>query len=329
MSEFRRDLISGDWIIVSKERGKRPHQFKAKKRKRAPKKGCVFENPSDAAFAGAVITSVPAGPNWKVQVIPNKYPAVSRDGIWVLNESQEGPFLVLPGYGYHEVVITRDHDDSFADLQSKDAFTLLKVLRERYRNLSSDRNVSYIHIFANHGETAGASIYHPHYQILAIPIVPPDVSRSLHGSKEYYKKHKSCVHCAQVAWEIKKKKRIIYETKHTVVIAPYVSKEPFEMHIFPKTHRPYFEDSSDAELADFADAMQKALSKLKKSLNDPDYNFFIHTSPSKNREKYSHYHWHLEIFPRTNISAGFELGTSVELNPVDPDNAATFLRNAR
>lgn len=329
MSEFRQDLVSGDWIIISTERSKRPHQFKAGKRRKTPKKGCIFEDPKEAAKNGVVLASKPQDKKeWKLQVIPNKYPAVSKDGIWMMNVGRTGPFRLLPGYGYHEVLITKDHNDTYADLAPADALLVFEAFKERYKALAEDGNISYIHIFANYGESAGASVHHPHYQILAIPIIPPDVSRSLRGSQDYKKTTDSCVHCAQIAWERRQKKRIIFENKHAVVFAPYASKEPFEMRIFLKKHRPFFEDSSREELKGMADALQKALLKLKKALHDPDYNFFIHTSPSRNKDKHSHYHWHIEIFPKTNISAGFELGTSIEVNTMDPDIAAKFLRNA-
>lgn len=328
MSELRQDLVSGDWILISPGRGKRPDQFKSEKRKRTPKKGCIFENPRDAAAGGVIILSTPEGKNWKIQVIPNKYPAVTKENPRVIDESQKGPFLALPGYGYHEVVITRDHDDTFPDLNSENALLVLKTFQKRYKGLSKDKNIAYVHIFANVGKTAGATVYHPHYQILAIPIIPPDVRRSLEGSKEYKKLNNTCVHCTQIAWEIEQKKRIICETEHAIVFAPYVSKEPFEMRVFPKAHRPFFEDSSESELKSISEALQTALLKLKNGLNDPDYNFFIHTSPSQERTKHSHYHWHIEIFPKTNVSAGFELGTSIEVNPMDPDDAAAFLRDA-
>ncbi|KKU11915.1 MAG: Galactose-1-phosphate uridylyltransferase [Parcubacteria group bacterium GW2011_GWB1_45_7] len=329
MNEFRQDLVSGDWVLISPSRGRRPHDFKAKKRKRAPKIGCKFENPREAASGGKVILSEPDGKYWKVQAILNKYPAVTKDGLWVIDEEKEGPFFVLPGYGYHEVIITRDHHKAFPDLDSDDAFLVLKVFRQRYRSLANDNNIAYIHTFANFGETAGATIYHPHYQILAIPIIPPDVRRSLHGSANYKEKNDACVHCTQINWEVEQKKRIICETKDAIVFAPYASKEPFEMRVFPKKHHPYFEDTDERELGSIGEALQTALKRLKKALNDPDYNFFIHTAPSRDREKYSHYHWHIEVVPRTNISAGFELGTSVEVNPMDPDDAASFLRDAK
>jgi len=124
-------------------------------------------------------------------------------------------------------------------------------------------------------------------------------------------------------------KRVLFENKHAIAFAPFVSKEPFEMRVFPKKHRPYFEKTNDKELKGIVDLLHKTLGKLEKSLKDPDYNFFIHTAPVRNRRNHDHYHWHIEIFPRTNISAGFELGTSIEVNPLDPNEAIAFLKNAK
>lgn len=129
-----------------------------------------------------------------------------------------------------------------------------------------------------------------------------------------------------MGWELKNKKRIIYENEGAVVFAPFVSKEPFEMRILPKKHLPYFENTLDIDLDCIVDALRFALKRLETKLHRPDYNFFIHTAPLKNKEKYKHYHWHIEIIPKFNISAGFELGTGIEINPVDPDEAAKVLR---
>ena len=129
-----------------------------------------------------------------------------------------------------------------------------------------------------------------------------------------------------VKWEKKENHRIVYENKSAIVLAPFVSREPFELRVFPKKHLPYFEDTPQNIMEDIVAALQKALAKIEKKLGDPDYNFFIHTAPLKDKKKYSHYHWHIEILPKFNISAGFEQGTGIEINPVDPDEAAKILR---
>ena len=203
------------------------------------------------------------------------------------------------------------------------------AFRERYNTLRKDTNLEYISNFHNWGPKAGASIYHPHYQILSIPVVPPDVAYSLDGSFKYFKEHKRCVHCTQITWEKKQKKRIITEDKNAIAFAPFVSKEPFEMRVFLKKHSPFFEEASDEDLKSVAKVLQASLRKLEKAVKNVNYNFFIHTAPIKERSKYKHYHWHIEIVPRLNISAGLELDTNIEVNSVDPDEAAKILRNAK
>jgi len=327
-SELRQDLVSGDWVLISTDRGKRPHQFRSKgKIKKTPKLGCPFENPEKAG-GSSVILSLPNEKNWSLQVVPNKYPVVSSDECGPIKEKRTGPFNVIRGSGHHELLITKDHDANFPKLKPSEAFLVFKAFKDRYKELSKEGCVSYISNFHNWGPRTGASIYHPHYQILGVPIVPPEVNSSLEGSAKYFNKNKKCVHCTQISWERKQKKRVVFEDKNAIAFAPFVSKEPFEMRVFLKKHRPFFEDTTEEELKSVAKVLQKATQKLEKTIRNVNYNFFIHTAPVKNRGKYKHYHWHVELVPRTNISAGFELSTNIEVNSVSPDEAAKLLRNA-
>jgi UDPglucose--hexose-1-phosphate uridylyltransferase len=325
-SELRQDLVSGDWIVIAPRRAKKPEQFiKKEKRMRAPIKGCPFENPRKSGHANP-IWIYPQGENWRVQIVPNKYPAFIHKPICPGAE-KHGPYSVISGVGHHELVITRDHHRNFSHLNKKDANLVFKALQERYRLLIKDACSIYVSIFHNWGPKAGASIYHPHYQIISIPVIPPDIGHSLSGSRNYFGKFKKCVHCVMIDWERKNKRQIVYENKEAVAFTPFVSREPFELRIFPKKHLPYFEDTPPAVREAVVEALQKALSKIEKRLHDPDYNFFIHTSPILNKNRYRHYHWHIEIQPKISISAGFELGTGIEITVVDPDEAAKILKS--
>jgi len=324
-SELRQDPVSGDWIIFSPNRGKRPHDFiiKTPKRKRSPKKRCPFENP-DATGHESIIT-YPNSHEWAVKVVENKYPAVTHKdkcGVFV----KRGPHGMVPGAGHHDLVITRDHDKNFAHLPKEAANLVFQAFRDRYLSLIDHPCIAYVSMLHNWGPTAGASIYHPHYQMLAIPVVPPDVSHSLSGSARYYRNNKKCVHDAMLDWDRKEKKRIIYENAGAVAVAPFVSRSPFEIRVFPKKHLPYFENTHDADIESVVEAAQFSLRKLEKNLGDPDYNFFIHTAPLHEKDKYRHYHWHLEILPRLSIRASFELGTGLDINTIDPEDAARILR---
>jgi UDPglucose--hexose-1-phosphate uridylyltransferase len=325
ISQLRKDLVSGDWIVIAPSRAQRPHQLikKPGKRKTAPKKGCPFEDPEKSGHELPILKY--GDGDWQLQVVENRFPAFTHQNVCAVIV-KDGPYEVTHGVGHHDLVITRDHFKNFADLSPKDAQQVFEAFRDRYLMLLADNCLAYISIFHNWGPKAGASIYHPHYQIAAIPVLPPDVSHSLQGSKRYFDENKKCVHCVMIDWEKSHKKRMIYENEGAVVFAPFVSKEPFEFRVFPKKHLPFFENTLDVELDYVVDALQKTLRKLKKNLGDPDYNFFIHTAPIKDKEDYSHYHWHVEVVPKFTIAAGFELSTGVEINIVDPDDAASLLR---
>ena len=325
-SELRQDLVSGDWILVAPKRGAKPHTFLRKKaRSPAPLKNCPFENILKTHKPIFVYNGGGKNDDWEVVIVENKYPAVVHKNVCA-KSFRHGIYSLVGGVGHHNLIVTRDHNRNFAALTSLEANQVFQVFRDRYLMLLNDSCLAYILIFHNWGPDAGATIYHPHYQLIAVPVVPPDVRHSLTGSSNYFKKYKHCVHCDMIKAEKKEGKRIVYENRGAVIIAPFVSREPFELRIFPKKHSPYFENILDTELEDVVSALQLALKRIEKKLGNSDYNFFIHTAPVKEKEKYRHYHWHIEVIPKTNISAGFELGTGIEINVVDPDAAARILR---
>ena len=326
-SELRQDLVSGDWIVIAPRRAKKSRQLiKKEKRIKTPIKGCPFEDPQESGQSEPILMYKNKRPrDWQLQIIPNKYPAFVHRNICA-QISHHGPYSTISGVGHHDIVITRDHNKNFPHLNKDEANLVFRAFVERYRMLANDSCSAYVSIFHNWGPKAGASIYHPHYQIISIPVVPPDVGHSLLGSAHYFKKFKKCVHCVMIDWEKKIRRRIVYENKGAIVFTPFISREPFELRIFPRKHLPYFEDTPVEDLKFIVEALQKALMKIEKRLKDPDYNFFIHTAPILNKKKYTHYHWHIEIQPKISISAGFELGTGIEITVVDPDEAAKILR---
>lgn len=324
-SQLRKDLVSGDWIVIAPGRGKRPHQFikKFEKRKSSSKTTCPFENPQKSGHQKPILTY--GNPDWQIQILENKYPAFTHKNICAIL-GKEGPYTITETVGCHDLLITRDHDKNFTQLSKVDARQVFEAFRDRYLMLLNDKCLAYVSIFHNWGVKAGASVYHPHYQMISTPIIPPDVMHSLNGSEKYFKKNKKCVHCVMIDWEKKYKKRIVYENEGAIAFAPFVSKNLFEIRIFPKKHLPYFENTLDQEIDYVVDSLRQILKKFAKNLKDPDYNFFIHTASIKDKEKYKMYHWHIEVVPKIALFAGFELGTGMEINTVDPDEAAKILR---
>jgi UDPglucose--hexose-1-phosphate uridylyltransferase len=331
-SELRSDPLSEDWVIIATGRAKRPETFKKERRKKfiAPKSTCPFcnlstkEKPILVFARGKKIkekNKIP--PNWTTLVLPNKYPALIPSD--ALNERREGPYKIMDGVGHHEVVVTRWHQKPLALFSVAEIREVIDVYQERYLDLMNEPFINYVSIFHNHGQEAGASIFHPHSQIIATPVIDPDLSRALLNSRSYFSSHKKCIYCLMNEYDREQRKRIVFENKEFLVICPFTSKTAFEMIISPKRHLPYFERIANSEKDYLAEALQQALKKLHKALSDPPYNFYLHTSPSDGKN-YNYYHWHFTILPKTATWAGFELSTGIEISTIDPERAAEYLR---
>ena len=328
LSEIRQDPVSKDWLIIATGRSRRPDEFRAKtKKKETAAADCqfcradAFDNPE---ASGNVVVSQ----NEWVTVIENKYPLVAGDKCGLIVE--KGPYEVQPGAGKHEVIITRDHNRSLGQMSQEEAEQVVAAYLERYRALVQHNCSRYILIFHNHGEEAGASISHPHSQTIAIPVIPGDVEHSLIGSREYHEKKGGCIHCEMIRWERSEKKRIVFENSEMIVVSPFVPRTAFELRIYPKGHSAYFEDMDEAKKKALAEALKEALGRLYAGLDDIAYNFFVHTAPVFERDRYSYYHWHIEILPKAPTPpAGFELGTDIDVSPINPDEAAEYLRGVK
>lgn len=323
ISELRQDPVFGDWVLLAPLRGRR-HGFKWRIKIKLSKNKCPFDNLSKFGnFPPVLVYQNEDKKDWFLQVIPNKYPAVNHGECSFF---KEGFYKSRAGAGFHELVILRDHDRFLAQYNASEIKKILMAYRERYLSLIKDKCVEYISIFHNHGKEAGSTVPHLHSQILALPIVPPDVSHSINGSRRYFHKYKKCIHCEILHQEIKDKKRVVYENKDVVVITPFASKADFETRIFLKRHSAYFEKTEDKELMSFAEAMRFIFSGIYKKLKDPAFNLFIHTAPVGKNHDYNHYHWHMEILPKFETAGGVELGTGLSIISVSPEKAGEILK---
>ena len=327
LNEFRQDLVSGEWVLFATGRASRPIERVSENRNNGQAKAaCPFEDPEK--FGNEVVATYlnQDQTDWMIKVAKNKFPAVLEGEMGPLKNM--GPFSVYEGRGMHEVVIFRDHDRCLCDYEKEDLGEIFKVYQERYLATRDHGLRKYTLIFHNHGHRAGASIRHPHSQIISIPILPPDVKRSLHGSEEFYKKNKKRIYDVMIDWEAEEKKRIVYENQYFIAFCPFVSKTPYEIRIFPKESHAHFEKMPEDQLIHLGDMMGAVLRKISKGLHDPDYNFFIHTAPLGETDVDPHefYTWHIEVIPKVSLTGAFELGSGVDVNVVDPDEAAKLLR---
>jgi len=325
-TELRQDLVTGDWVVIATGRAKRPEEFASHRRELVeenPDKPCFFCYPEETGQEKDSLIYKTADGDWSLRVFPNKYPAFMRGR--VPRYKEEGPYFMMDGAGYHELIVTRDHRKQIAQMNILETAEIIDAYQERYIDLMSKKSVNYIEIFHNHGKEAGASIPHPHSQLMAIPVVSPYVQSELEGAESYYKKNKQCVYCTMVEWESEHKKRVVFENDDFLAYCPFSSRAAFEVWVLPKKHKPYFERISEKEKLSLAEVLQFSIGKIYKALEDPAYNFYIHTSPCDGKD-YPHYHWHIEILPRTATWAGFELSTGIEISTIQPEIAAEYLR---
>jgi UDPglucose--hexose-1-phosphate uridylyltransferase len=333
-SELRLDSISGNWVVIATNRAKRPETFKKDSLKeKLSEKNCPFcqiktqKNPTLVISKGKKVLcknwqELPK--DWTVLVIPNKYPAFMP--LAKLDIRNEGKlYKQMNAAGFHEVIVTRSHKKQMAQFSIDKIKEVIDVYQSRYIDLMPEKFVNHISIFHNHGKDAGASIEHPHSQIITTPLIDVDLQEALLNSQIYYKKEKRCIYCEMNKWEKKNKKRIVFENKDFLIICPFASKTAFQVIISPKKHLPYFERITEQEKYFLAEAFQQALQKLFKGLNKPAYNFYLHTAPCDGRN-YDYYHWHWTILPKTSFLAGFEIGTQMEISTIEPEKAATYLR---
>lgn len=331
MSELRQDLTSGDWVLIAPGRAARPKFLDDKKtaRKPSPKKMCPFEDLNLKKGGGnwPPILALPDEHQWQVAVIPNKYPAIERGSVCSV-PFRYGIYHARTAVGTHRLLITRDHNKHFAELNKARALKVFEVLQALHIMAAEDKCAAYVSSFYNYGPGAGASVWHPHYQVLTLPIIPPHNARSLRGTAEYFKKFGRCVRCDMIKVEKKKNVRVIAENEHAIAIAPYASKRPFEVTVMPKKHWASFRETPAGAVRDIAIVLQAIIQKMKKYMNDPDLNFFIHDTPLDHKD-YQHHHWHIEVLPKTALEAGFEFSTRIDINVVDPDQATAILKGKK
>jgi UDPglucose--hexose-1-phosphate uridylyltransferase len=331
LPELRKDPITGRWVIIATDRAKRPSDF-VREAAKAPSSGfCPFCYGNESKTPPEILAyrsdgSAPNTPGWAVRVVPNKFPALGIEGD--IGRQGEGLFDKMNGIGAHEVIIeTPEHAATLASLPEKRMEDVIWAFRDRVLDLKKDRRFRYVLIFKNHGETAGASLEHPHTQLIALPIIPKRVAEEVDGARQYYHLKERCIYCDMIRQEIDSKIRLVEENADFLTLEPYAPRFPFETWIVPKEHESHFEHCQTHIYQNLARALKSLVARMEQVLESPAYNLVIHTSPLTDPSN-AHYHWHVEMMPRLTRVAGFEWGTGFYINPTPPEEAAKFLREA-
>jgi UDPglucose--hexose-1-phosphate uridylyltransferase len=321
MDELRRDYFTDRWVIIAADRMKRPTDFVRPKPAEAVPATCFFcpgnekmTPPSNVSYfqedggllCKADAVGQPPLTGWLVRDIPNLFPAVKPEEPKTFSSHR------MAAVGVHEVIVeTPDHGKQPQVMSDAEIRLLFRVYRDRFVVLSALPYVKYLSLFRNYGKDAGASLSHPHSQIIAIPIVPEYIT-------EQYNRDYSKVIAAE-----EKSDRLILATEHTVAFAPFAAAYTYETWLFPRRPCRNIAELTDAERDDLAVTARDVLARIAKLLSDPPYNYAFVQSIDDNL------HMHLRIYPKLGIEAGFELNTGVHINSVPPESAAKSLREVR
>jgi UDPglucose--hexose-1-phosphate uridylyltransferase len=333
--ELRKNLVTREWVIIAKGRGKRPSDFAgaAGEEERVPShdEKCPFCTGNEGKTPSEVFAlRERGGPNsggWTVRVVPNKFAALRAEGSSEVR--QEGLYSARDGLGAHEVVVeTPDHSKDLWEMEVAQIESVIEAYRQRLLAFESGEILHHVLLFRNHGPKAGTSLVHPHSQLIAAPVMPHQLQVELQGAAAYWEYLGRCVFCALIENDVASGERVVLDTEHFVVVAAYAGRYPFETWIVPKRHAIGFAAMSEAEASDLAHVLRETLGRLADCLGRPSYNFAIHTARAAEHNIRA-YHWHMEIFPRVTTLGGFELGSDIYINVVAPEDAARYLREAQ
>ncbi len=322
MSELRRDPLFDRTVIVAPQRASRPMDFKpTPSASVAARDTCPFCEGHEVEARPELLAfrrerSTPDSPGWSVRVVANKYP-IAQGAVASAVETQLA--------GVHDVIIEApEHVTSWSHLSTAQIERVLRVCRQRLDELYAQQMWRYTLIFKNVGPQGGASLEHVHSQLLALPIIPVEALRREQALCDYRARHNACGLCQRLLEESRGERRV-YETAHFAVWCPYASRQPYEMWVVPKAHRPHVEQMTDAEHADLARLLGPLLRRLEALEGEAAYNMVWHSAPWEAPWSVGS-HWHLEIIPRLTRSAGFEWASQWSINPLPPEQAAAELR---
>ncbi len=324
MSQLRLDPLTGRWVAINAERRQRPNEYTVRtlEVETDPSRPCPFCPGRAETEPPTLVTPGPDG-SWRVLVVPNLYPAFEgRDPMVV---EHLGPiFTQADASGIHEVLVVHpEHKASWADLSDEQATLVMQAIAARADAHSGMSELRYSQAIVNYGREAGASLAHPHGQLLGLPFVPGEIQAEQAGFDRF---SGACLLCTTIEAELDAGARIVYADERVLVICPYWSGTPFELLAIPMQHGAHLHTAETADLGAVGIGLRNGLASLRAVLGDVAYNVVMHSAPYRAQGTY---HWHAHVYPKVTTRAGFELGTGVNINVVPPEEAATVLAGAR
>lgn len=244
MSQMRRDVFTGRWVIVADTNAVHPSSFRVKPFQR-DSSFCPFCETNEAStppevFAIRRPTSMANGPGWSVWVVPNSHPQLGIEGD--LGRRAEGCHDLMNGIGAHEIIVeTPRHDRGMHELEPGEIVEVIRAYVARISDLEQDKRMRYVFVFKNHGEGAGAhTIFHSISQLMALPVTPRNIKTKLIMARDYYIQKEQCLYCDVLRQELHSNRRLVAENIDFAAFTPFASRFPFEICVLPRSHNSAF-----------------------------------------------------------------------------------------
>ncbi len=327
MGSLRQDPTTGAWVILAPERSGRPAGMRRQHRPDLAffEPGCPF-CPGNEHLTPPEIARVPNHREWRHRVVPNRFPALTGDAEGEVTGSDHA--REMGALGAQEVVIESPlHDERLDEMDVDRVGTLLQLWRDRARALSAEPWVQAVVIFKNFGVRAGASLDHPHSQIMATSVCPPELRQRMDVAAAYELEHGRGVYEDVLRDELGSGERLVSVRDSFAAVAPFASRGPYEAWILPREQQASFTGLRDDQVPELAAMLKTVLTGLRRGARDPDFNLVVQSAPV-GEESGTAYRWHLAVLPRISTAAGFELGSGMAINCVAPEEAARTLRDA-
>ena len=333
-SEMRQNAITREWTLHATARGRRPHDPQAcgpaessprgSTERSEYEPGCPF-CPGNEAQLPPVIMEMPAvedGRPWQTRAVRNKFPVLtpSAEARWV----DRGTYAAMGARGRHEVLIeSARHNDDLAVMSLAAVEAVIETYHQRY--LAALEGEAVTLLFRNRGPRAGASLSHPHSQLIAPPVAPPRVKRREAAARDFYDHHGRCGYCDLLAQETSEGERVVLTNEWFTAFVPYAAETPFETWMMPRRHAADFGAITTEEKDGLAAALREVLRRLRNRAGDPDYNLIVRTA-TRSATNAPYLHWHVQIRPRVALEAGFEIESGMHINTSLPEMDAAVLR---
>ena len=328
-SHKRYNSLTGEWVLVSPHRAKRPWQ--GQEEEISPEVRPVHD-PSCYLCAGNTRASGDINPDYKdVFVFVNDFSALQDDSERF--NIDEGLIKAESEQGICKVIcFSPDHSKSLAQMTIKEIQKVIYAWQEEYVSLGKLKNINYVQIFENKGAIMGCSNPHPHGQIWSQSSLPNEVFKKDKQQYDYFKLNKKTLLEDYLKQELKIRERIIFENRAFVVLTPFWAIWPYEVMIIPKIPQKSINELRIEETILFAEAISVVTKIYDKLFNCSfPYSSGIHQAPT-NLENNEHWHWHMSFYPPLLRSAtvkkfmvGYEMFASPQRD-ITPETAATILK---